>query len=102
MNFERGQDPKRSMGIGKAANIWWVESVYERSFNWSRQVNVTGDPKVLKILEEMLDGTYRKRKYEYLFTIRNARTGRRMDVNRKKLWGKWISYEGELFKLPTL
>lgn len=100
MNFERGKEVKEALGIEKTANTWWGESVYETLEDWHRQLNITKQSKVADILEEMAEGRYIRRRNQYFFVLRHSKSLGVKYVERKELYGEWISYEGELFKIP--
>lgn len=107
MNFERHKEVKESMVIGKVANPWLVESVYEYIDDSCNKRNITH---LFEIIFDLLDGMLKdkfikgksiRRRDDLLFCLRNPITNEREDFKTNELWGKWISYNGDIWKLPV-
>ena len=102
MNFERGQDPKESMKIGKKANpirIWCVSELHHNEDGGT----VTESffiPDAQKLLHKITTGS----KADVLFNIQDRNIiltdykGNTKDI--KHMWGEWVSLPEFTYQIP--
>jgi len=111
LNFERGQDPKTSMGIGKAANPIKIHSMEEEEWEGGRVSS-------LEDVEKANDNTWSSPiddPFEVHFILDNweeeidpfyqfwARYGEDMEaeyLHPQELEGEFVDYQGQVYQIP--
>jgi len=111
LDFERGQDPKTSMGIGKAANPIKIHSMEEEEWEGGRVSS-------LEDVEKANDNTWSSPiddPFEVHFILDNweeeidpfyqfwARYGEDMEaeyLHPQELEGEFVDYQGQVYQIP--
>ena len=116
LNFERGQDPKTSMGIGKVANPIKIISVEEEQYEGGRVMSLDDVEKANEntwgnLIEDEMEIHYLLDNWEdqidafYGFWVENTDPENSFDneqeyLHPSELEEEFVEYQGQTYKIP--
>ena len=100
MKFERGQDPKKAMGIGVGSQSVWISGIYEKVENMEGEVHFRPLKRAegYKILEDIQKNGLKGRHIPYEVHTGGSQGHLKIGWLR----GRWVEYLKKYYYIPEI